>query len=99
MQGPEGEQHWGRTDYLKIVVHEQIDADDAFCDEEGHVNKELPGTNWHVTFTRTASGTKVGTTTSFESVEAMKRLIEMGVKEGTKMAHDNLEALLKKLAG
>lgn len=97
MQGPEGEQHWGRADYKTIVVKDFFEAEDAFCDEEGNVNAELPGSDWHVLFTETESGTKVGVTTTFASEEAMKQLIEMGVKEGTQMAHNNLDELLKEL--
>lgn len=97
MQGPEGEQHWGRADYKKIEIEDFFDAEDAFCDEEGNVNRELPGTDWHVTFTKTGTGTRVEVTTTFESEDAMKQLIEMGVKEGTEMAHNNLDGLLKEL--
>ena len=94
MQGPAGEQHWGRADYHKIELHDYFDAEDVFCDEEGNVNTDLPGSSWHVLFSATPTGTRVEVTTTFASVEAMRQLIEMGVKEGTKMAHDNLEALL-----
>lgn len=97
MQGPNGEEHWGITQYLKIVFEEFFDATDAFCDEEGTINNELPGTEWHVVFTETNSGTRVDVTTTFTSEEAIKQLIEMGVKEGTKMAHNNLDEVLEEL--
>ncbi|MDX1479339.1 MAG: SRPBCC domain-containing protein [Saprospiraceae bacterium] len=97
MQGPDGEQHWGRANYHKIVVHDYFDAEDVFCDEEGNVNTELPGTRWHVTFTPLENGTRVDVHTKFDSVEAMRQLIAMGVKEGTTMAHDNLDALLEEI--
>jgi uncharacterized protein YndB with AHSA1/START domain len=97
MQGPEGEKHWGRANYLKIKVEDFFDAEDAFCDEDGNVNNELPGTDWHVTFTATESGTTVEVTTTFASKDAMRQLIEMGVKEGTAMAHKNLDELLESM--
>lgn len=97
MQSPEGEQHWGKATFIKIVVKDFFDAEDVFCDEEGNENKELPGTEWHVVFTETKSGTKVKVTTTFASEEAMKQLIEMGVKEGTKMSHSNLDEVLEEL--
>lgn len=98
MQGPnEGEKHWGRTDYHKIEKKDFFDADDSFCDENGTVNTELPGTKWHVVFTATGTGTRVETTTTFASAEALRKLVEMGVKEGTRMAHENLDSLLKEL--
>ena len=98
MKGPnEGERHWGKANYLKIRVEDFFDAKDIFCDEDGNENKELPGTGWHVMFTQIKTGTKVKVITSFSSIEAMKQLIEMGVKEGTKMCHNNLDELLHEL--
>lgn len=97
MQGPNGEEHWGIMNFKKIVVHDFFEAEDAFCDSEGNVNQDLPGTDWHVQFTKTSSGTKVEVTSTFASVETMKQLVEMGVKEGTAMSHDNLDELLKEL--
>lgn len=98
MQGPEeNQQHWGRADYSKIVIRDFFEAQDYFCDPEGNKNENLPGTRWHVLFTKTGAGTKVMVTTTFASQEGMKKLIEMGVKEGTKMTHDNLDDLLQEL--
>lgn len=97
MEGPNGEQHWGIMKFIKIVMQQFFDADDAFCDEEGNINTGLPSTQWHVQFTKTGSAIKVDATTTFASEEAMKQLINMGVKEGTEMTHSNLDALLKEL--
>ena len=97
MQGPEGQKHWGKANYLEIVVEEFFRAEDVFCDEEGHENTDLPGSRWHVLFTGTATTTTVKVTTAFDSKEAMKQLIAMGVKEGSSMAHRNLDQLLEEL--
>ena len=97
MVSPEGERHWNKTIYLKIQAEDFLDVEDFFCDEDGNEKKELPATKWRVLFTTTPSGTKVQTTTTFYTREAMKQLIDMGVKEGTRMTHDNLDELLIKL--
>jgi uncharacterized protein YndB with AHSA1/START domain len=97
MQGPDGEKHWGKSTYRKIVKNDYYEADDVFCDEEGNVNKDLPGTDWHVSFSETNSGTKVIVTTTFESEKGMQQLIEMGVQEGTKMCHRNLDEVLEEV--
>lgn len=99
MKGPNGEEHWGIMNFFKIVTHEYFDAEDAFCDAEGNINESLPGTKWHAVFKQTSSGTLVEVTSTFASEEAIKQLVEMGVKEGTAMSHDNLDELLKELQG
>ena len=95
MKGPNGEQHWGRANYRKIATHQFFDANDVFCDEEGNANTDLPGTDWHVLFTPGEQVTTVRITTTFDSQEAMKELIKMGVREGMKMAHANLDRVLQ----
>ena len=97
MVGPGGERHWNKTIFLKIQAEDFLEVEDFFCDQQGNEKKELPATKWHVAFTRTSTGTKVQTTITFYTVEAMKQLIEMGVKEGTRTTHVHLDELLKEL--
>lgn len=94
MKGPNGEAHWGRTEYEKIVPHESFVGKDVFCDEEGNPNHDLPSMFLHVTFQAKGDQTLVTSVTSFPTVEQMEQLIKMGVQEGSAMAHDNLDSLL-----
>ena len=94
MNGPEGEQHWGRADYLKIIPHVSFEGDDSFCDEEGNINHDIPGMHWLVKFMPLASKTMVEVITTFSSVKDLKTIVEMGFKEGFTAAHGNLDVLL-----
>src|SRR5688572_6195752 len=42
MKGPEGEVHWCRADYQSIKPLKSFSGLDAFCDEAGNVNTDLP---------------------------------------------------------
>lgn len=95
MNGPEGEKHWGRTDYTHIEVERNYVADDIFCDEEGNKNSDIPPMNFDVKFYANTTSTKVEVVLTFVSKEAMEEIIKMGFKEGYAMAHENLDQVLK----
>ena len=42
MISPENEIHWCKNDYHKIIHHSMFSGLDAFCDENGIVNTEMP---------------------------------------------------------
>ena len=42
MVGPEDQRHWARMNYISINHHKSFEIEDAFCDEKGIVNAELP---------------------------------------------------------
>jgi hypothetical protein len=50
--------------------------------------------NWKVAFNKAEAGTKVDIEISFDSVEAMEKIIEMGFKDGFAAAYKNLDELL-----
>jgi uncharacterized protein YndB with AHSA1/START domain len=94
MLGPEGERHYCRLDYRSIVPNSSYDVIDAFCDEKGELNTEMPRMNWHVAFYSTDSGTRAEIEISFKTVEDLQKIVEMGFEEGFRMAHGNLDELL-----
>jgi uncharacterized protein YndB with AHSA1/START domain len=97
MNGPEGEQHWARADYEKIVPQENFSGMDSFCDEKGNLNHDLPRMQWQVKFSGTGSTTRVEVEVTFASVEDLEKIVEMGFQEGFAAAHENLDELLKEL--
>ncbi|MEO9964832.1 MAG: SRPBCC domain-containing protein [Reichenbachiella sp.] len=94
MQGPNGEAHWGITEYSKILPQNSFEAKDAFCDENGQINAEIPSSQWRVEFSKVDDGTLVSAMNTFASKEAMEQLVAMGVKEGTVAVHKNLDQLI-----
>ena len=95
MRGPEGEAHWARANYKNISPEKSFTVDDAFCDENGTINKELPTMNWVINFSPIGSGTKVAMDITLPSKEHLEKILEMGFKEGFEMGLGNLDELLQ----
>ena len=96
MEGPEGERHYCMAEYSNIVPQKSYGGIDAFCDENGNINKEMPVTKWYNVFTPTSSGTKVEVELTFDKIEDLNKMVEMGFKEGFAAAHENLDKLLSR---
>lgn len=97
MLGPDGSKFWCMLNYLQIERLKMFTAMDSFADEDGKENTELPNMNWKNSFATTSTGTKVTVLVTFASKEDMQKITEMGFKEGSAMAHDNLDKLLKEM--
>jgi uncharacterized protein YndB with AHSA1/START domain len=97
MLGPEGEKHWCLVNYIKIDPLKSYEAEDAFADEHGNANNELPVGNWVNVFSSTTTGSKVNITLTYPTKEDAQRILEMGMKEGITMTLVQLDELLKKL--
>jgi len=96
MKGPEGETHWSRADYTSVDAPNSYSGDDAFCDEQGTINPEMPSMHWDVTFKGTGNSTTVTIEITFATVEALEGIVEMGFEQGFTAAHGNLDELLAK---
>src|SRR5690606_26587484 len=97
MIGPEGEQHWGRADYLAIQPEVAFTLKDSFSDEGGVVNPGAPQATWETRFTEEDNRTRVNITLRFEDPEDLEKLVEMGFKEGFTASMENLDELLPRL--
>ena len=95
MVGPEGERHWCRVDYETIGAPRQFTCLDAFCDENGNLNKDFPVMHWMVEFSKINSGTKVSVEITFPSEAGLATILEMGFEEGFTAALGNLDELLE----
>ncbi|HJU46018.1 MAG TPA: SRPBCC domain-containing protein [Chitinophagaceae bacterium] len=96
MEGPGGERHYCIADYKTIVPGESYTGLDAFTDEKGSVNTEMPRTNWKVEFTPVDTITRVNVELTFATEAELEKIIEMGFKEGFAAGHTNLDELLAK---
>ncbi|MFC4873190.1 SRPBCC family protein [Negadavirga shengliensis] len=97
MISPENEKHWCRNDYQKIKPLKSFTGLDAFCDEDGIVNTDMPRTLWANVFSEISDKTLVTITTKYESLADLEKIIELGFKEGFTMALENLDELLSTL--
>ena len=97
MASPEGEKHWSGLDYKTIEPKNSYTSTDYFCDENGNPNPEFKSSHWKNVFTSVPGGTKVEVELTFERIEDMNKLIEMGFEGGFAMGHTNLDELLESL--
>tara|TARA_R110002050_G_scaffold56512_3_gene127150 strand:- start:112845 stop:113819 length:975 start_codon:yes stop_codon:yes gene_type:complete len=96
MLSPENEKHWCKNDYLKIEPKKSYTGIDAFCDENGSVNKDMPRTQWTNTFTEEQlNKTLVSIVATYESLADLEKVIQMGFKEGFTMALENLDQYIE----
>lgn len=95
MISPQNEKHWCRNDYQKITHHKNFSGLDAFCDENGKVNTDMPRTLWTNTFVENAGTTTVNVVAKYESLADLEKIIAMGFKEGFTMALENLDQYLE----
>ncbi len=67
---------------------------DAFADEDGNRNEELPTTDVTVTIAADGAGTTMEIHSRFPSREAMEQVLAMGVEEGLRQALGQIDGLL-----
>ncbi|EOZ97828.1 PhnB protein [Indibacter alkaliphilus LW1] len=95
MVGPNGEKHWSRVDYLKIIPQAFFSANDGFCDENGNPNTSLPRNKWENSFSGQGEKTLVNILLSFDTLEDLEIIIEMGFKEGFTAGLENLDQYIE----
>lgn len=94
MNGPAGEQHFGRMDFLEIEPESRYVAADVFADAEGNADPQLPKQTFDTTFLDEGAATRVVVVVDYESVEDLQKVIDMGIEQGVTMAQDQLEEIL-----
>ncbi|MCK2029831.1 SRPBCC family protein [Microbacterium galbinum] len=97
MNGPRGETASGAWEFLNIDGPNGFEVLDAFADEDGTPNPDLPSMRMTFTFTPTAEGTRMVNTSYFASAEALEQVVAMGAVEGTTLAMSQLDAVLQDL--
>lgn len=94
MVDPSGTEYWGYTEYLTIDPIDNYTTRDAFSDETGKINSDLPTANWNVTFTDKDGNSLVHTVVTYPSLEGLEKVIEMGMQEGMTSTLERLDELL-----
>ncbi|MDB5271863.1 MAG: Activator of Hsp90 ATPase 1 family protein [Chitinophagaceae bacterium] len=95
MEGPDGAKQWSKSDYISVVPMKSYSAKDAFCDENGNITNELPGSLWTVQFKPAGEFTHVSIELKFDTLKDLEKIIATGFKEGFTMGMENLDALLE----
>ena len=91
---PNGNEYWGLTEYINIKPIDFYEALDAFTNENGDINTDLPRAKWVVTFSGKAKNTMVETVAHYASQNDLETVIKMGMKEGMTSTLEKLDELL-----
>lgn len=92
-----GNEYWGLTAYSNIRPIDSYQTIDAFSNEAGEINAELPRATWHVTFSDLGAHTVVETIVTYASLTDLETIIQMGMEEGMKSTLESLDDLLRTL--
>jgi uncharacterized protein YndB with AHSA1/START domain len=97
MQGPGGEEAWGKATYQEIVPPERIVYLDAFADADGNVIADAPTMVITVTFSNEQGKTRLTSHVQFASAKDLQETLAMGMNEGMIETWDRLEAYLEQV--
>jgi uncharacterized protein YndB with AHSA1/START domain len=95
MIDPNSAEYWSRMDYLTIRPIEGYTALDGFSDASGALVPDLPRSQWNVTFADKGKRTFVVNVVTYESSEALRKIMDMGMKEGLTSTLERLDELLE----
>jgi uncharacterized protein YndB with AHSA1/START domain len=94
MTGPDGTKSYGWWRILRVDAPRSFEMEDGFADETGEPSQDMPEMRMRVSLEAVESGTRMTSVRTFPSVEAMERLLGMGMEEGLKAALGQLDQVL-----
>ena len=95
MTGPNNEEQYVKVDYLTINPRKSFTAYDVFCDANGNMDLSMPRNRWENEFTGKDQQTIVHIRLTFDSLDDLERIIEMGFKEGFTAGLENLDQYIE----
>jgi len=105
MTGPNGEKHGGYWEWIDVKQPQgdsendvaSFEVRDGFAKEDCTPNTEMPTMRMVFHFESTDAGSRVTTTTFFNTAEQLAQLIEMGMEEGMREAMGQIDDVLADL--
>ncbi|MBN9293855.1 MAG: SRPBCC domain-containing protein [Flavobacteriia bacterium] len=94
MVGPEGEKHWSKADYIKIIKEKSFTQKDGFCDENGTMDPEYPQNLLENSFSQKDDKVLVDMLLTFDTLADLETTLTMGFKEGMTIDFNQLDELL-----
>ncbi len=98
MTGPDGEQSGGYWEFRAVDTPHSFEVRDGFANPDGSPNADMPSMRMVYTFEETADGSRVTTTTYFDSLAQLEQLVEMGMQEGLRAAMSQIDQVVADLA-
>ncbi|MDB5169108.1 MAG: activator of Hsp90 ATPase 1 family protein [Candidatus Saccharibacteria bacterium] len=89
-----GKSSCGKGVYDAIKPQDSFSYTDYFTDEDGTITPGMPTSRTTIELMQDNGETTITSTSEFESVEALKQVLDMGMQEGFDQTWDNLEIFL-----
>ena len=86
MTGPNGEKSRGFWEFLSVEAPRSFEVKDGFLGPDGKPAPDMPTMRMRLHLEPQDGGTRMVTLTTFPSVEALVKLLAMGMEEGLKAA-------------
>lgn len=97
MTSPQGESSAGSWEFTAIDEGRSFDVIDRFVNAEGMPLEGFPAMRMTFTFAATEGGSRMTNVTYFETLEGLEMTVQMGAVEGSRMAMNQLDAVLQDL--
>lgn len=97
MTGPTGDTSPGYWEFLSVDAPSSFEVRDGFANSDGTPNTEMPDMRMVFRFEETADGSRLTSTTHFNSVEQLEQLVEMGMEEGMLSAMSQIDTVVADL--
>jgi uncharacterized protein YndB with AHSA1/START domain len=94
MTGPEGDKHAGYWQVTAVDEPNSFTFDGGFADLDLDPDPAMPVSTNVYTFTEHDGGTRAVYRTSYETAEALQRVLDMGIVEGATSAINQVDELL-----
>jgi uncharacterized protein YndB with AHSA1/START domain len=94
MTGPEGDKHAGYWLITAVDEPRSLAFDDGFADLDFNPLPKAPVSKNTYTFTEHNGGTRAVYVGTYDSAEALKQVLDMGVVEGASSAINQIDALV-----
>ena len=98
MIGPEGDVSRGYWEFLSVDAPDSFEVLDGFSGADGEPDRDMPSMRMVFSFDETPDGSRLTTTTHFNSLDELEQLLGMGMLEGTKSAMSQIDGVLADLA-
>lgn len=94
MTGPEGDKHAGYWRVITVNEPTHLSFDDGFADLDFNPKPNLPIARNLYTFTEHNGGTLATYVSSYESSEALKQALDMGIVEGATLSINQIDSVV-----
>ncbi|WP_062462485.1 SRPBCC family protein [Demequina soli] len=97
MRGPDGDVSGGFWEFLAVDAPRSFEVIDGFALPDGTPNPDMPTMRMTFAFSETPDGSRLVTTTFFNSAEELEQLVGMGMEEGMRQAMGQIDDILADL--